>query len=258
MKSIIPPLILAFVFLFIWELYVTTADQQFLFSKPSLIFRSLLSSTLSGELPKHSLITGSEALLGFLIGVMTGTISGFLLWYFPLLRVSVQPFLFVLGVIPVIAFAPLVLIWFGIGFSMKVALACLATYLISLSQAFSGANQLKDADLKLLRILGASRSQILFKAVVPMSLSWVFQSMKLNVGFALLGAFVGEFISADKGIGFFMIRAGSLYDISAVFAGAVYIAILGLVFHGIIVCIERSGSTLIRWVAIAPEARRAL
>jgi len=255
MKRFIFPLIFALLILLSWEWFVTTPEQQFLFSKPSLIISSLVNATVTGELPAHAVTTGSEAMLGFAIGVVSGTIAGFLLWYFPLVRISVQPFLFVLGVVPVIAFAPLVLIWFGIGFSMKVALATFATFLISLSQAFSGAEQLKESDLKLLRILGASRVQILFKAIIPMSLSWVFQSMRLNIGFALLGAFVGEFISADKGVGYFMIRAGSLYDIPAVFAGAVYIVFLALLFRIVIVLAERAGGSLIRLVSISKSVR---
>ena len=90
-----------------------------------------------------------------------------------------------------------------------------------------------------------------------MSLGWVFQSMRLNIGFALLGAFVGEFISAEKGVGYYMIHAGSLYDISAVFAGALYIVILGMIFHLIIVGIENLGDSLIRWISISKEVRRA-
>lgn len=256
MKQIFFPLFLGCLSLILWESLVTTNDEQFLFSKPSLIFNALSLTTLSGELPMHALVTGSEAFLGFAIGVSAGTVAGFLLWYFPLVRISVQPFLFILGVVPVIAFAPLVLIWFGIGFSMKVALASFATFLISLSQAFSGAKQLKDSDLKLLEILGASRLQVLLKAIIPMSLSWVFQSMKLNIGFALLGAFVGEFISAEKGLGYFMVRAGSLYDIASVFAGAIYIVVLALGFHLVVTCIERGGVSIIRLISISKEVRR--
>jgi len=254
-KRYLLPLALALFLIIVWQNLVVTNKQQFLFSKPSLIFSTLVSSTLSGELPSHSFYTGSEALLGFILGTVSGTFFGFLLWYFPLVRISVQPFLFVLGVVPIIAFAPLVLIWFGIGFTMKVALATFATFLVSLSQAFNGASQLKEKDLKLLEILGASRLQVLFKAVIPMSLSWVFQSLRLNIGFALLGAFVGEFISAERGVGYFMIRAGSLYDIPAVFAGALYIVFLALVFHLLVICIERAGNSLIRWISISSQVR---
>jgi len=255
MKRVLLPILLAIILIILWQKLVTTSEQQFLFSRPSLILNALLSATVSGELPQHALITGEEAFLGFLIGVVGGTVAGFLLWYLPLLRISVQPFLFVLGVVPVIAFAPLVLIWFGIGFGMKVALASFATFLISLSQAFAGAQKLNEGDLKLLKILGAKRSQILLKAVVPMSLSWVFQSMRLNVGFALLGAFVGEFISAEKGVGYYMLRAGSLYDIAAVFAGAIYIVVLTMLFHAIIVCTEKLGLSFVKWISISKEVR---
>jgi len=257
MKQIVLPLILASILLIIWQEAVSTPERQFLFSKPSLIFRTFTETTWSGELPAHALVTGSEAILGFAIGVISGTLAGFMLWNFRLVRIAVQPFLFILGVVPVIAFAPLVLVWFGIGFTMKVALASFATFLISLSQSCSGANHLKESDLKLLYVLGATRFQVLSKAIIPMSLGWVFQSMRLNIGFALLGAFVGEFISAEKGVGYYMMRAGSLYDLSAVFAGAIYIVILGIIFHLIIVGIEKVGDRLLRWISISKEVRRA-
>ena len=96
-----------------------------------------------------------------------------------------------------------------------------------------------------MQTFGATRFQTLQKIIFPSSLSWVFASMKLNVGFALLGAFIGEFISANQGLGHFMIHAGSLYDISSVFAGGIYLVALALVFNFIVTFIEKNKMKII-------------
>ena len=228
------------VFLAAWQCLTRSQSLHFLFGSPSAIWNSLALNVLHGTLLYDTSLTAGEGLAGFIIGIGLGTAIGFLLWYSESLAAISRPYILVLGAIPVFAFAPMIIIWFGVGISMKIALAAFSVFLVSLTHSYEGAKSVSGEEYKLLKLYGANRFQILQKVVIPSSLSWVFASMKLNVGFAILGAFIGEFISSDAGIGHFMIRAGSLYDIPSVFAGGIMLVLLSLGLNWLVSLVEKN------------------
>jgi NitT/TauT family transport system permease protein len=246
---------LFFVLLGIWQLLSAFPNIKFFFGSPLLILESIVTNLASGVLFYSTLITGLESLSGFLIGIISGTILGFLLWYSPFIAKISRPYLFVLGAVPAFAFAPIIILWFGIGVGMKIALAAFGTFLISIIQSYEGANSVDLEKFNILRTFGASRFQILKKVIFPSSLSWVLASMKLNIGFALLGAFIGEFISSNVGLGHFMLRAGSLYDIPSVFAGSIFLILLALIFNLTVGKIEKSKVKIIEIFSVDRSIR---
>lgn len=230
--------------------------MNFLFGSPFAIGKSLAMNITNGTLPYDLLLTGLEAITGFLIGIAAGTLAGFLLWYSPRIAQIFHPYIFVAGVIPIFAFAPIIIVWFGIGVPMKIALAGIGTFLVSFTQAYEGAKSVDADEFRLLRTFGASRKQILQKAIFPASISWVFAAMKLNVGFALLGAFVGEFISASRGIGHFMLLAGSFYDIPSIFAGGIMLVLLALLLHCGVTLLERKKRAIIGFLSVDRKLKK--
>ncbi len=200
-----------------------------------------------GFCPLICWLTGIEALIGFMIGITLGTLVGFLLWYSARTANIFKPYMIILGTIPVFAFAPLIIIWFGIGISMKIALAAFGTFLIALTQSYEGAKSVDEQEYRLLKLYGATWLQMLKKVIFPSSLSWVLASMKLNVGFAILGAFIGEFISSGVGLGYFMIKSGSLYDIPGVFAGGFFLVLLSLLFNVVVKEVEKNRLKIIEF-----------
>lgn len=235
------------VILAIWQFFSGNPHVAFLFGSPLLVFSKLIDLTASGVLPYNFLITADEAILGFVIGITLGTIVGFLLWYSPTLAKISRPYVTFLGAIPVFAFAPMIIIWFGIGFSMKVALASFAVFLVALSQAYAGAQSIDESEYKLLKTYGATRFQMFQKVIFPASLSWVLASMKLNIGFAILGAFIGEFISSNAGLGHVMVTAGSLYDIPTVLAAGLYLVVLSAILNLVVRYVESNRMKIIDW-----------
>lgn len=247
---------LIFIFLLIvWQLFSLLPRFNFLFGSPIKIISFLFSNLFQGTLLIDFLVTGFEALIGFIIGVILGIIGGFLLWYSPLIARISRPYVIILGAIPIFAFAPIIIIWFGIGIGMKIALATFGTFLVALVQAYEGAKNVEFEELRLLKLFGASRSQVLQKVVFPSSMSWVLASLKLNVGFALLGAFIGEFISSNTGLGHFMLRAGSLYDIPSVFAGGILLIILALLFNVFVNVVEKNRRGIIKFFSVQKNIR---
>lgn len=237
--------VLLIALLCVWQFFASNPQFNFLFGSPYAIFSALVENTISGVLPYNFVITGLEAFFGFIIGILLGTTTGFLLWYSPTIASLAKPYISFLGAIPVFAFAPMIIIWFGIGFTMKVALAAFAVFLVALTQAYSGAKSIDEAEYKLLKTYGATRLQMFQTVIFPASLSWVLASMRLNVGVAILGAFIGEFISSNVGLGHFMIKAGSLFDIPSVFAGGLYLVLLSILLSWLVSSLEKNRMKII-------------
>jgi len=256
MKSL-PVSILIFVaLLFCWQFASGSPQFQYLFGDPISIARIFYADTASGLLLHEAWVTAAEAVAGFLIGLLIGTPLGFLLWYSPQLASLSRPYLLALGALPIFSFAPLVIVWFGIGFSMKVAVAALGVGLLALSQAFEGAQRFSVEQENYLRLLGATRRQMLVKAVIPSSIDWVFNSMKLCVSTALLGAFIGEFISSSEGIGHYMNSHGALYDVPAVFAGGIYLIGLAGLLHLLVALLARRKLGILRLASVPRYQQR--
>jgi NitT/TauT family transport system permease protein len=215
------------------------ALNAFLFGSPSAIWGHLVKMWSDGSLLRDSWVTGSETLLGFLLGNVIGTVLGLGLWYSRFVSRVVQPFIVAIGSIPIVALAPIMIIWFGTGMVSKVAMSTLSVVVVALVIAYKGAMSVDDDQINLMRTLGAVKWQIFRKIVVPASLGDIFAGLKLTTGFALIGAIVGEFMSSSEGLGHAIFKAGSLYIISKVFAALVVTIVLALLLSFIVGKLER-------------------
>ncbi|HTJ27122.1 MAG TPA: ABC transporter permease [Candidatus Limnocylindria bacterium] len=231
---------LAVVFLAAWQFATAhAAVSTFLFGSPSAIWDSVRSTVEDGSLARDVGVTALETFLGFLIGNVVGMVIGLLLWYSRFIARVIEPFVLALGSIPIIALAPVVIIWLGTGLASKVAMSTLSVVVVALVTAYKGATSV-DADyLTLLRALGASKNQIFRKLIIPVAMTDIFAGLRLSVGFALVGAIVGEFISSSEGLGHAIFKAGSLYMISAVFAALLVTIALALCMTAIVGRLER-------------------
>jgi NitT/TauT family transport system permease protein len=227
-------------FLGFWE-WAAAQDRQtaFLFGSPSAIAGFLVVMWQDGSLVRDSWVTGLETILGFVMGNVLGTALGLSLWYSRFVSRVVQPFIIALGSIPIIALAPIVIIWFGTGLASKVAMSTLSVVVVALVTSYKGAMSVDPDQVNLMRTLGARNSQIFRKLVVPASLTDIFVGMKLTVGFALIGAIIGEFMSSSEGLGHAIFKAGSLYIIPKVFAALVATIALALLLTWLVGKLER-------------------
>jgi NitT/TauT family transport system permease protein len=224
----------------LWE--STTASNRalaFMFGSPSAIGGFLVQMARDGSLWHDTSITGLETLLGFFVGNLVGTLIGLSLWYSRFVSRVVEPFVIALGSIPIIALAPIIIIWFGTGLVSKVAMSTLSVVIVALVTSYKGAVGVDPDQINLMRTLGASKFQVFRMLVVPASLTDIFAGLKLTVGFALIGAIVGEFMSSSDGLGHAIFKAGSLYIIPKVFAALVATIALALFLTFLVGKIER-------------------
>jgi NitT/TauT family transport system permease protein len=212
-----------------WEFATSNSKlSAFLFGSPSAIWGFLVQMWKDGSLITDTRITALETLLGFVAGNVLGTLIGLTLWYSRFVSRVVQPFVVAIGSIPIIALAPISIIWFGTGLSSKVAMATLSVVVVALITAYKGAMSVDVDQINLMRTLGASKRHIFRKLIVPASLGDIFAGLKLTAGFALIGAIIGEFMSSSAGLGHAIFKAGSLYIIPKVFAALVVTIALAL------------------------------
>jgi NitT/TauT family transport system permease protein len=223
-----------------WEYGVRTGVvNAFLFGSPSGIWTFLVKGITDGSIFHDMLVTSEETLLGFILGNALGATIGLALWYSPFLERVFSPFILALGSIPIIALAPLVIVWAGTDLTSKVLMSTLSVVVVALLAAFDGARNTDLLEINLLYSMGASKRQVFRMIVVPSSLTYIFSGLKLTVGFALIGAIIGEFVSSSEGLGHAIFIAGNLYNIPKVFASLLATIAIALVFVTVVGRIEK-------------------
>jgi NitT/TauT family transport system permease protein len=237
--------------LVIWEIAGRESKLvQFFFSFPTQISVAFFEGVGSGELLIDFLYTLLPTVIGFIIGVSAGTLLGFLLLFSGRATKIAEWNVLILGSVPIFAIAPMMLVWFGIGIAMKVAMAVLSTIFVALSHAYRGGRSVPLELQLLFRTNQADDTAAFRKLVLPMSLDWVFASLRLNANLALLGVFVGEYMASERGLGHAMLKAGSLYRVAHVLATALAMILLVVIIDRSVALIERHRHKLIQWFAV--------
>lgn len=238
-----------------WEIVACLSPRiRFAVASPTTIAPEIVDLLRNGTIVPHVFATGGAALFGLLLGTVLGTVLGLLTWFSRTTAVLLKPFVLALGALPILAVAPLMIIWFGIGFQMKVALACLSTIFVAFAQSSRGAESVSITYIEVLRGMNSTNRQVFVKAIIPGSLDWVFGAMRLNAGFALLGAFIGEFIASNVGLGYLVLKASNLYNVPRALAAAIFIVVLALAFDWLSGQVEKHRNKIIQLFCIPKMA----
>ncbi|MCX4391917.1 ABC transporter permease [Streptomyces sp. NBC_00264] len=233
----------------LWEWLARTAViDPFNFSMPSKIWDQIrtwvVDGTAQGSLWEQIWYTLYEALLGWVIGVIAGVLLGIALGRVRFAADVLGPYIKVLNALPRIVLAPIFLIWFGLGPASKVASAVVLVFFPVFFNAFQGAREVDRNLVANSRILGASNRQVTLQVVIPSATSWIFTSLHVSFGFALIGAIVGEYIGATKGLGLLVAASQGTFNAAGVYAAMVILAIVALLAEGLLTFLEKR---LFRW-----------
>jgi NitT/TauT family transport system permease protein len=211
----------------------------FFWSKPSAIYATLIKFFTEGDAWIDIGFTFRSTISGFLLGTTIGSLIGLSFWWSRNYAAIVQPYLICFESLPKLALAPLVILVFGMGLASKVAIATALTLVVSTLTTYAGVKALDPDGEKLFYSLGASRWQVFRKLVVPFCLPWVISVLRVNIGLALTGAIVGEFIASQHGLGRAILYAGETYDIALVWVAVLVLSTLAIVMYGAVSWLER-------------------
>lgn len=222
--------------------------DSFFFGQPSGIYRQLVkwvqNGTAQGPLWEQILVTLEETVLGFLVGVGLGVIFGVLLGRNRLLADVCGPYIKALNAMPRVVLGSIFVIALGLGTPSKVALAVVLVFFVVFFNAFQGVREVDRNLLNNARILGANERQISTSVILPSALTWIIASLHTSFGFALVGAIVGEYLGAVKGIGLMIATAQGTFNANGVFAAMLILAIVAIVAESVVTWLE---NRLITW-----------
>jgi len=231
----------------LWQtLVMVKVLDPFFVSRPSAIMERLWQWIVGGSLWRHLAVTLEESLLGLLLGAALGISLGFSLARSPFLARVFDPYIKMLNAVPRVVLAPLFLLWFGLGIWSKVALSVTLVFFVMFFNTYQG---VRDADRVLIdnvRMLGATERQLVRHVLIPSALTWIFSSLQTSLGFAMVGAVVGEYLGATRGLGYVISQAEGTFDTTGVFAG---MTVLGAIVVIVSAGVTRLERWLLRWKA---------
>ncbi len=228
-------------FLLLWKVVVLIGGYPtFILPPPESVIARLVEAWAEGLMAPHAATTLVEVALGFTVGGATGLVVGYALGRSSIVARLVSPYLVAAQATPILALAPVLALWFGPGLLGKVVISGLIVFFPVAVSAMVGIRSVDAGLLELGRSLRATRRQVLLTLEIPAALPSIFGGLRIGVTLAVVGAIVGEWAGAERGLGVLVnIARGSLFDIPLMFATLVTIAAFGVAFYLIVVLVER-------------------
>jgi NitT/TauT family transport system permease protein len=234
-----------------WAVAKLSGLPTFILPAPDRVWARFVNVLVDGTLLRHAGVTLTEVLMGLGVGVLSATLLGYTLAKSRNLERVLSPYVVASQSIPVVAIAPLLVIWLGPGQLSKVVVAALIVFFPVLVNTVVGVRSVPEDLYELMRSLRASRWQIFSKLEVPAALPVLLGGLKIGATLSVIGAVVGEFVGADAGLGFLINLARGMYDTPLVFVALISLVVLAMSLYGLVELMER---TLLSWQQ--PEASR--
>lgn len=228
-----------------WKVLVIWRDYpQFVLPAPDVVLSRLIDELVNGTLRVHTQTTLIEALGGFAIALSISLVLGYLLAHMPRLERIVAPQLAATQAIPVVAVAPLIILWVGADIRAKILVAALVTFFPILSSTVVALRAIPRELREMAMISGANRWQMIRYVEAPLALPGIFAGVKAGLALATTGAVVGEFVGGRDGLGALINIARGLFDTPLMFAALLMLAVITLSFYLVATLLERA---LVRW-----------
>jgi NitT/TauT family transport system permease protein len=224
----------------------------FFFSTPADVAARIVLWFSSGEIWGHLWITLVESTLAFVTGSIAGVLFGFWFARKPLIAAVFDPYIKMMNALPRVVLAPIFALWLGLGIWSKVALGFTLVFFIVFFNVYQGVREVSPTVLANARMLGMNERQLMRHVYWPSALSWMFSSLHTSVGFAVVGAVVGEYLGSAAGLGYLIQQAEGLFDVAGVFAGMFVLAAFVIFIDAVVTVVERR---LLVWRPVAAETR---
>lgn len=235
-----PPVVLA-----VWQAVVWwKAYPAYILPAPALVGQRFLQVLADGSLLAHTWVTLVEIMGGLALGLSVATILGYLLAKSRTLEHLLLPYLVASQALPIVALAPLLVIWLGTGHVAKIVVCALTLFFPVLVNTIVGIRSVERGLRDLMRSLEATRWQAFTMLELPAALPVLLSGLKIGLSLSVIGAVVGEFVAADRGLGFLVNLARGLFDTPLLFVAILDLMAIALAFYGLMTVLER---TLLAW-----------
>ena len=238
-------ILVAVVALALWQLLATVPIlgrillPPFFFSNPVDVGSQIVDWFRSGVIWKHLVITLWESVLAFAIGSIAGVAVGFWFARQPRVAAIFDPYIKMANALPRVVLAPIFTLWLGLGIWSKVALGVTLVFFIVFFNVYQGVKEVSTTVLDNGRMLGMNERQLTRHVYWPSALSWMFSSLHTSVGFAVVGAVVGEYLGSAAGLGYLIQQAEGVFDIAGVFAGMFVLSVFVILIDVAVTMVER-------------------
>lgn len=238
LKDIVIPVTFLVGILVILEIFITVTNfPEYLLPKPSRIISDTITNINS--LLFNTGITMFEAIIGYIIANLLSFVIAVIFAHYKTIERGFYPLAVTLQTTPIIAMAPLLILWFGTDISSKIMASAVVCFLPMLVNTVKGLRAVDDNTLDLFKSLFATKWQIFTKLRLPNSLPYIFSALKTSTGLAVIGAIVGEFVGANKGIGYVILTSTYHVETVRMFSGIIMSTIAGMLFFWIVSLIEK-------------------
>ncbi len=224
----------------------------FFFSNPADVGARIVKLFVQGTVWKHLWVTLVESMLAFVLGSVAGVLIGFWFARKPAIAAVFDPYVKMINALPRVVLAPIFTLWFGLGIWSKVALGVTLVFFIVFFNVYQGVREVSPAVLANGRMLGMNERQLMRHVYWPSALSWMFSSLHTSVGFAVVGAVVGEYLGSAAGLGYLIQQAEGIFDVAGVFAGMFVLAVFVILIDGIVTVVE---NRLLVWRPTTADTR---
>jgi NitT/TauT family transport system permease protein len=229
-------------FLGAWEAFGRLHGSEWT-SQPSLIAARLVE-WVQGDLYLHFATTLTEVVVGLVIGSAFGTLAGLLLGRSPVLSVILRPIIVAFYSVPLIALAPLFIMFFGLDMLPKIVLVTIVVFFLLFFNTFAGATSVDHDLIAQIELMGSNRREKFQKVVAPACMAWIVGGIKIALPYALVAATTGEMLAARRGLGWLLSDAAGQFDMTSLYAALFILMLLGLAVSEIAASSERH---ILRW-----------
>lgn len=225
----------------LWNLVIALGGYpEFILPAPASVWLRFLRLAADGTLWRHAGLTLQEALGGFCLGLAFGTVVGYALARSPLLEKIVAPYLVASQSIPIVALAPLLVLWFGFGLTAKVVASALICFFPILINTIVGVRAIDAESRELMHTLSASARQVFWMLEVPAALPVYLGGVRVGITLSVIGAVVGEFVGADQGLGYLIAQSRGFFDTATMFVALLALVAMALGLYLSVVGLERA------------------
>ena len=232
--------LLLFFCLGLWEISASFHwIDSFFFSSPSAVVALFINMCKDFEIFRHIGITLTETLLSFFLVTLLSIFSAILLITLPKVAKILEPFLVILNSLPKSALAPLIIVWLGTGMKTIIIAGMSVAIFGSIINMYTGFCQVEEEKIKLIYTLGGTKKDTLYKVIIPSSVPIIISNMKVNIGLALVGVIIGEFLAARQGLGYLIIYASQVFQLDLLIMSIIILCIIAVGLYQIIQIFEK-------------------